>query len=178
MKKRVIAVALTFATIIGSTVFVGCSDLRNTDQKERDRQEKMLSEASRESGMPNIKNFFEKKTLKKILEMRDNPDLVCYAYAKSENSNKFIYLGKCVGYGIPYATQYTNPQKYSSGTTLPQADPNGLFSPTSADATWLNMIDEKTGEHHVMYFEPKVVVYQEKLPRRLVDEETLKGVDY
>ena len=80
----------------------------------------------------------------------------------AENTGKLIYIGRCIGYGLPYATQYTNPEKigYASSqvgvVTLPQADPNGLFMPISADGTWLMLVD-KTGTPRVTYFEPKVI---------------------
>ena len=41
---------------------------------------------------------------------------------------------------------------------MPQADPNGLFMPNSADGTWLMMINPKTGDVHPTYCEPRVLV--------------------
>jgi hypothetical protein len=41
---------------------------------------------------------------------------------------------------------------------LPQADPNGLFMPTSSSATWLMMIDPKTNKPRPVYVEPEIVV--------------------
>lgn len=41
---------------------------------------------------------------------------------------------------------------------LPQADPNGLFMPTSSSVTWLIMIDPKTNEPRPVYIEPEIVV--------------------
>ena len=110
--------------------------------------------------------------MKMILEQRDREDLICYAYLQSEMTGKLIYIGRCMGYGLPYATQYTNPMKIIhfndnlyAGTepaTMPQADPNGLFSPSSAEGTWLMMLDEKD-QPRVCYFEPKIVVSPFKL---------------
>jgi hypothetical protein len=114
--------------------------------------------------MPAIKNFQERKMMKMILELRDQENLVCYAYIVPEMSGKPVFLGKCIGYGLPYATQYTNPMKtysrYSQGgfEILPQADPNGLFMPASADGTWLLMIDPTTNEPRPVYIEPKILV--------------------
>ncbi len=77
-----------------------------------------------------------------------------------------FFIGKCIGYGIPFSAQFTNPevvvheQSYSGGSfgTLPQADPNGLFMPTSSSATWLMMMDPKTGKPRPVYIEPEIVV--------------------
>jgi len=41
---------------------------------------------------------------------------------------------------------------------LPQADPNGLFMPTSSSATWLMMIDPETNKPRPVYIEPEIVV--------------------
>jgi hypothetical protein len=41
---------------------------------------------------------------------------------------------------------------------MPQADPNGLFSPASAEGTWLMLVDPKTGDPRVVYIEPRLVV--------------------
>jgi hypothetical protein len=87
-------------------------------------------------------------------------------------TGKFTYIGKCIGFPIPYCTQFTNPQKIewkdsSAGwVQLPQADPNTLFSPSSADATWILLVDPKTGDPHPMYMEPKATV----VPFPLQDE--------
>ena len=99
-----------------------------------------------------------------ILELCDREDLVAYAYIKSDYHGKLCFIGKCIGYGIPFSAQYTNPEKPIGGTayhdsaTIPQQDPNGLFMPTSSSATWLMMIDPKTDEPRPVYIEPEIVV--------------------
>ncbi len=66
----------------------------------------------------------------------------------------------------------------SSSVTLPQADPNGLYSPDGLSATWLMMIDEATGENYIMYCEPTIIVTENKLPERLIADWSLEEVDY
>lgn len=83
-------------------------------------------------------------------------------------TGKLIFLGESIGYGIPYATQYTNPQKiassYQSGyAILPQADPNGLFSPASADGTWVTLKDPNSGKARPVLVEPRCIVPPFKL---------------
>jgi hypothetical protein len=80
--------------------------------------------------------------LKQIIEMRDQDGLVTYTYTVPETTGRPVFLCNSIGYGLPAATQYTNPEKYEyTGTTLPQADPNGLFSPDSAEGTWVMCSD-------------------------------------
>lgn len=147
----------------------GCERNLDSNSNLAFKQEKLMQEANAQTGMPAIKNFQERKLMKMILELRDQENLVCYAYLVSEMTGKLVFLGKCIGYGLPYATQYTNPEAKLEGgsagelTTIPQADPNGLFMPSSADGTWLMMLDPDTNEPRPVYIEPKVLVSPFKL---------------
>jgi hypothetical protein len=153
-------------------LIISCSTQPTADQVQVQQQEKILQEGTRELGMPAIKNFQEKKTLKWIYELRDDAKILNYAYCFSEVTGKFSYIGKCIGFPIPYCTQYTTPQRpahafetHEQGNiVIPNADPNGLFSPSSADGTWILLVNPKTGEPKPMYMEPKVTVVPFPLP--------------
>jgi hypothetical protein len=142
----------------------GCDE--TTDDKQQAAQEKILAEANAQTGMPAIKNFRERKLLKDILEMRDQDGLVTYTYLFAEQTGKLIYLGESIGYGIPYATQYTNPEKVEISTggrsVIPQADPNGLFSPASCEGTWV-LLKGPNGKVQPTYIEPRIIVSPFKL---------------
>jgi len=143
---------------------VGCDIPTNSDSSQRIQQERMLKEATAQTGMPAIKNFRERKILKDILELRDQEGLVTYTYLYSDMTGKLIFLGESVGYGIPCATQYTNPEKYTvEGGSLPQADPNGLFSPESAEGTWVLLKEPRGNRVRPVYVEPRIVVSPFKL---------------
>ena len=138
----------------------------NSNEVLAQKQEDLMQEANRQVGMPAIKNFQERKLMKMIMELRDQENLVCYAYLKSEYTGKLTFFGKCIGYGLPYSVQYTNPEvvvpTYTNGgriwNVLPQADPNGLFMPSGLAATWVMMIDPKTNEPHPVYVESDVII--------------------
>lgn len=146
-----------------------------SDEKQREEQEKILSEGTSQVGMPSIKNFRERKILKEILELRDQEGLLTYTYLFNELNGKLIFFGETIGYGIPYATQFTNPEKveyYSrnsnySTQVLPQADPNGLFSPASAEGTWVLMKSPTSNETLPVYIEQRIIVSPFKLDQRL-----------
>lgn len=75
-----------------------------------------------------------------------------------------MFFCSSIGYGIPYSTEYTNPQKWvAQGVTLPQADPNALFSPTSAEGTWVLCKNPAGSDTRPVYVEPRVVVSPFKL---------------
>lgn len=137
---------------------VGCETSVRYEMEAQ--QEKLMAESHREIGMPAITNFQEKKLAKMIIEQRDREDLICYAYIVNHMTGKLVFLGKCIGYGLPYSTQYTNPETYlhNTGATLPQADPNGLFMPDGMSATWLMMLDPSTGDARPVYLEPEIIV--------------------
>lgn len=148
--------------VLGLFVLFGC-DQDESDKSLHAQQESLMQEANREAGMPAITNFQERKLLKKIYELRDQSNLICYAYIVAEMSGKLVFIGKCLGFGVPYSTEYTNPMKLvgqdpdEHATSLPQADPNGLFSPSSAAGTWIMLLDS-TGDPHPVYMEPNVIV--------------------
>jgi hypothetical protein len=154
----------------------GCDKTPTADQRQTQQQDVLLNEATSSVGMPGIKNFRERRLLKDILELRDQDGLITYAYLSNEfpkvvpgvtaMGGKLTFFGQTVGYGIPYATQFTSPQRPAHGfethehgnLALPQADPNGLFSPASAEGTWLFMKDPHGGRARPIYVEPRCVV--------------------
>ena len=134
---------------------------QSSDEIQRDQQEKLLAEGTAQTGMPAIKNFRERKILKDILELRDQTGLVTYTYVWNEFNGKPVFFCESVGYGIPYATQYSNPSKVEARAgnhaVIPQADPNGLFSPASAEGTWV-LCAEPKGDARPVYVEPRIIV--------------------
>jgi hypothetical protein len=136
------------------------------ERQQTQQQGELALEAQKQCGMPALVNFQERKMMKKVIEQRDKANLVCYAYLFSNQTGKLIYIGKCMGYGLPYSTQYTNPQRvdYNSSktVTLPQPDPNGLYMPSDAHGTWLLMI-KPNGDTTPVYVEPDVIVSPFKL---------------
>jgi hypothetical protein len=131
-------------------------------QIERKKQAEMSLRGIESVGMPSIVNFAEKRMMKDILELRDR-NVATTTYIVDMNG-KMHKVCDSVGFGLPYATQYTNPQMpqqtVAGGSTyvLPQADPNGLYSPASADGTWVQCVDPKTKKATVVYVEPRIVV--------------------
>lgn len=143
-------------------LLMACDGPPTSDDIQRRQSEQILTEGTLEVGMPAIKNFRERKLMKDILEKRDQEGLVTYTYLFSEMRGCLIMLGNTVGYPLPYGTQFTNPQKVErpmSGVwvTLPQADPNGLFSPASAEASWSLMKDPHGAETGLIYSEPRLI---------------------
>ena len=165
MKKMILFVVAAMLSIVGCI-----EEKKSSDSIQRQQQEKILAEGTAQTGMPSIKNFRERKLLKDIFELRDQSGLVTYTYLWNEMQGKKVFFCDSIGYGIPYATQYTNPQKiadsYSQGgfAILPQADPNGLFSPASANGTWVMCKNPQSNDVKPVFIEPNVIVSPFKLP--------------
>lgn len=158
--------AASILAITAAALLTACLDQPPTsDQVQRHAQEQLSAQGNAVVGMPSIVNFQEKRILKDILEKRDQ-SIVTITYTQDMNG-VLHKLCDSVGFGISAATQYTNPQRISSGSdgnghygtvTLPQADPNGLFSPASTEGTWVMCKDPNSDKVAPVYTEPRVIV--------------------
>jgi len=164
---------------LSTMVLTGCNP--TNDDKQAQQTEQIQQQASAKLGMPNIKNFYEKQMLKEVMEACDNSKLITYAYLQSSMTGKLEYLGQAIGYGIPYGSEYTNPQYLTGGyrdsTALPQVDPNGIYKAQGVNATFLMLIDPVTKQAKPIYCEPNLTVSQFKLPKAICDPTTLPS-DY
>jgi len=161
---------ITFAAISAALALTACGGpMPETADGAAARQtEQLVQQAQTQVGVARVRNFFEKRLANQIIEARDNPNLSTFAYLQGLDG-RLICLGEAIGYGLPYAAQTTNPNKVTqdksydgSDTILPQAEPNGLFMPESAAATWVMLIDEK-GVAAPVYIEGDVTVSPFKL---------------
>lgn len=171
MKKSFWCVILLGLVLLFSIILTGCwGEQAASDKQQTASQEQIAQESNAQVGMPNIVNFREKKILKDIYELRDQADLLTYSYIFVPMTGKFTFIGPTIGYPIPYATQYTNPEKVAfsghyESATIPQMDPNGLFTPQSAMATWV-LIKNPAPSTDItpFYCEENVETFQFKLP--------------
>lgn len=135
-----------------------------SDLVQQQQQEKMREEANAQAGMPGIQNFTEMKMMKMLYELRDQ-EITTFTYVP-DYGGRLWHVCDSIGYGLPYGTQYSNPEKivpfgygtYSPNTShvIPQSEPNGLFMPPTAEGTWVMCGTKK--EIHPVYVEPRVVV--------------------
>lgn len=164
---------------VGALALASCQDDTSGSARET-RQTMVLSEAAAVTvGVPAIKNFTEKRQLKAIYELRDNANLVTYTYTLDMNGKRHkVCPTTSLGFGFPYATQYTAPKAprvarppYPDGSQgqwhtweSDQPEPNGLYMPTRADGTWIVCINPANNELAPTYVEPRVVVYLFSMP--------------
>ncbi len=157
MKKFV----LVFLTAIAVGIFSAddsCDD-NSTDKKVAEKQEQLAAQADSQVGMPGVTNFTEKKIVRKLYELRDQ-NISTYTYVP-DIQGRLWHLCDSIGYGLPYGVQFSNPLVHhywnNNGYELPQAEPNGLFMPPTAEGTWIICASPK-GETQPVYVEPRVIV--------------------
>ncbi len=175
MKKTLLLMlALTTSLFLFGFSDDGCDSRPTTDQKQSDEQAKALEQAHNQIGMPAVTSFSERRMVKDLYEMRDKP-APTHTYVFSEQRGCLLYLGASMGYGLPYATQFTSPTRevYRGNyvyNQVPQAEPNGLFMPASTEGTWVLLKEPGGDQTRPVYVEPRVIVS----PFRLADQECSK----
>jgi len=176
MNKSSIVVVTWFMVIGLVMLVIACSGCQTSapvrataDERQAAETKQRLDEADRQIGMPDILNFTERKLARDILELRDQEGLSTYTYIITLDGTK-VFLGRSIGYGLPYSVQFTNPEKVEANYwssvngaggyfgTLPQADPNGLFMPGGLSATWILLVDPSSGEPRPVYVEQEILV--------------------
>ena len=186
MKKKLLAVGVI--GVLMASMLAGCGQRETASSKENSYTQDLMEQSSSIVGYPDVTNFFEKAQLKEIYELRDDPNLICYWYTKNDMTGKWIYQGTCIGYGIPYTTQFTQPDTMQRAAlpvldingndkgrneyyteVLPQADPNGLYSSASTSATWI-LTTDKDGNIKPTYVESEITVSQTKIDVRLCED--------
>lgn len=167
MKKSLITL-VAFALILPLMLGVDSCDTKpSADQIQAAQTARMSAEAQRQTGAPGITNFTERKFVKYLYELRDQDGFATHTYIVDFNGG-LHYVCESVGYGIPYSAQYVNPDRiaykgHQTGiATLPQPEPNGLFTPDGLAATWVLCTDGEGGIRPV-YSEPALLVSPFKL---------------
>jgi hypothetical protein len=147
---------LILATLASSTILAGCGPTSSeVDKMQQDAQTKQAQLAV---GMPAVSNFAKKRTLKLAIENQDKM-VPTVTYVWSQLTGKLFKVCDSIGYPIPAATHYTSPQMREGdvghAVVLSQADPDGTYSPASADATLVSCVgpDNKI---HLLTIEDKV----------------------
>jgi hypothetical protein len=115
--------------------------------------------------LPAITNYYEYEQLRQIYEQRDNPHLIMNAYLQS-NDGSLRCLGKVEGFGIPYGTQWSQPQTGTGGSV---PEPNGLYPSTNTAADWVRLIGPD-GKPHVSFVEPNLIITDMVLPCKALNQ--------
>ena len=155
MKKILLTLGITSLLLL-----TGCN---NSTQEKKDKKQVQAQQSQYAKGQPvPMYNWsLERDLLIKLYNLR-NQKVATHSVWRSDYG---MVEGECpsMGYGLPYDTSLTNPlQSYymgnGAGTSVGQAEPNGVFASTNTAATWVMCIGE-TGMLEPHYVESKVTVY-------------------
>lgn len=162
--KRFIPILLVFSIILmGADDCEG--DASEAEKQAREDVEQLANELYSEVGTPEINNFQEAKIAKEIMELRDQEGLTTWTYIVDRDGGKHLVC-KSIGYGLPYSTQLTNPEKtieesHGGDHAIPQREPNGLYMPNNVSATWVLCQDDSERGYSPQYVEPRIMVLTE-----------------
>ena len=161
------------ASLFTSLFMVSCYTRPNSDTITSQRQETLIMQAVAKIGMPAIKYFRELRMMNRILEERDQA-ITTWTYIWSDYNRCFTFIGTSIAYPIPYSTERTSPQKIVRWSSehriaMPQADPNGLYPPSSAEGAFVEMNNPtKVNATGLVYSEPRISTFPYEVPPRLV----------
>lgn len=166
MKIKIVVLLVLMTAILG-----GCDPLPTANDMQSEQQAALNQEGAREVGMPAIVNFRDQRGVKFWYEKRDQSNLLTYTYTRNLEG-KWIWFCDSIGYPIPGGTQYSAPESmqryrvrdprhaasdlsgWDSGIArLPQAEPNGVYPPTTAQGTGIICINPKTNKADAVYAE-------------------------
>ena len=151
MKKQLLYTML----IPLSLLFMGCNESQERiDSRSVENQQKQYAITQ---PIPVFRHSIEREMVIKLYKLR-NQKVLTHTVWRSDYG---MIEGDCpsMGYGIPYDTSLTNPDRYyANGATIAQAEPNGLFASTNTSATWVMCIGDY-GNLEPIYVESKVTTY-------------------
>ena len=131
----------------------GCqkTDRNSAARREQTQQNAQQDHMLRTQPVPSFQWSLERHLAIEIYKARQR-QVPTTSLVQSNFTGKVMWQCDSIGFPLPYATQLTNPQQgtdvrnnnVSLGvTTIGQAEPNGLYSPASADGTWVPCVDDK-----------------------------------
>ncbi len=134
----------------------------SADKSQKQRVEMQQRQAEKAVPPPRITKFTQLRDAVRVQEIADS-NISTWAYYMDMHG-KLHFLCEAKGYGLPYSTQTTNPQKigaaYSQGgfAVLPQPEPSALFMPDNVAATWVLCARPDGEGFDAVYWEPDLVV--------------------
>lgn len=156
---------LILAPICATLVIANDGSCSGDAARERQTQamDVIADQADRAVGMPAMSNFQQKRLVRDIYERTDRATTT-YAYVQGLDG-RLTCFGQGIGYGVPYGTRATPPEDRYGMTefAVAQPEPNGLYLPDNAAATWWQMLNPETKKVEVVYLEPNMVITPFKL---------------
>lgn len=145
---KLIAIALVALILLGA-----CTETTETTRVKE--QQDLYIKTQPE---PQFDWSLERHLMVKLYEAR-NTSVATWSYTVNQYSGAVEWECASIGYPVPGGTQLTNPeQSIGNGGSMPQPEPNGLFSPSTSQGTWV-MCANDDGTVSPIYIEDLVRTY-------------------
>ena len=165
---KIAVVLVPMAVMLGGADGDGCTTRTPTGAaaQENAQQDLQMQQFLRNPPVPSFDWSLERHMLIQLYAARQKATNT-FSVVQSEFTGKILWSCPSMGFPLPYATQLTNPFQAQwayhggegvAGIPIGQQEPNGLFTPPSADGTWVPCVDEK-GRITPVYEERKVTTF-------------------
>lgn len=157
MRKFVLVI--TLLALFAAGCEGGAGEAADADAEQVDRQQLVYQRNGQ--GVPFFDFSQDRETLRQIYVLR-NEAVATHTIFTSNGTGQIVDDCPSIGYAIPADTQLTSPETgeyYHSGgvATLPQPEPNGLYSSQNTDGTWVICV--RDGREVPVYSELKLTTY-------------------
>lgn len=156
-----------FNSFIGTVLIIlGCTAacMDNSDSKERATVENAQNRMVTNQPPPAYEWSLERHLMINLYNGR-NRAVATYTFVRNQFTGKIMSRCQSIGFPIPATTQLTNPMKWiGQGAVINQAEPNGLYAPSSTKATFVMCVEN--GKVVPRYYEPDVETYLQPMIER------------
>lgn len=159
--KRILTTIGTL--IVASILFVGCGiSQSDTNLKEQKITEDNQARLSRLYPIPQMDTSLERDIVVQLYELR-NQARNTHSVILSDGTATPVWDCPSIGFPIANDVQLTNPEQIAvqnqyGVATLPQAEPNGLYTPASSWGTWV-LCAEGDGSIAPVYNEADTITF-------------------
>jgi len=154
MKRLIACLALCMPLLMADS----CDNANNKEAQAVDHQQTLYV---RNQPAPFFDFSLERDLMIQLYQLRNN-SLATYSVVQSEYTGKVLWSCPSIGFPIPGGTQLTNPSApsvaHNALAVLPQAEPNGLYTPATSEGTYVMCVDEK-GHVTPVYEEKHVTAF-------------------
>lgn len=157
ISKRFILVAITLLVI--ASIAAECSNPDAVESQNVKRQQQLYVNSQ---PAPYFEWSLERHLMTELYKARNNA-VSTFSLTFNDFRGAISWSCASIGFPIPGGTQLTNPQQYVvSGAVLPQAEPNGLFTPATSAGTYVMCVN-KDGTVSPTYIEDNVRTFPQPM---------------
>lgn len=144
MKTIVMLCVVAVLTVFASA----CDDTSNANERERATVNRQQETFLRSQPTPVFEWSLERSLMIQFYNAR-NARTLTYSYVVHPHTGALLMSCESMGFPLPATVQLTNPQTVVDTargvTSIAQAEPNGLYAPSSTTGTWVMCIAPNGG---------------------------------